>query len=131
MAKWLRHRFLVSALGGSNPPTPAISSLNEFIIQRYSGVAANLTIFTGNANPELAQKVVKHLSMSLGNASVSQFSDGETSAEIKDHVRGKDVFIIQSTCAPTNDNLMELLVMVDAVRRAASASITAVVPYFG
>jgi len=94
-------------------------------------VAANLTIFTGNANPELAKKVVKHLSMSLGNASVSQFSDGETSAEIKDHVRGKDVFIIQSTCAPTNDNLMELLVMVDAVRRASAASITAVVPYFG
>lgn len=94
-------------------------------------MAANLTIFTGNANPELAKKVVKHLSMSLGNAEVSQFSDGETCAEIKDHVRGKDVFIIQSTCAPTNDNLMELLVMVDAIRRASAASITAVVPYFG
>lgn len=94
-------------------------------------MAANLTVFTGNANPALAKKVVKHLSIPLGNADLGHFSDGETSAEILDNVRGKDVFIIQPTCAPTNDNLMELLVMVDAIRRASALRITAVVPYFG
>jgi len=94
-------------------------------------VAANLTVFTGNANPDLAKKVVKHLAIPLGNAELGKFSDGETSAEILDNVRGKDVFIIQPTCAPTNDNLMELLVMVDAIRRASALRITAVVPYFG
>ena len=94
-------------------------------------MAANLTVFTGNANPDLAKKVVKHLAIPLGNAELGKFSDGETSAEILDNVRGKDVFIIQPTCAPTNDNLMELLVMVDAIRRASALRITAVVPYFG
>lgn len=94
-------------------------------------MAANLTVFTGNANTALAKKVVKHLSIPLGNADLGHFSDGETSAEILDNVRGKDVFIIQPTCAPTNDNLMELLVMVDAIRRASALRITAVVPYFG
>jgi len=94
-------------------------------------VAANLSLFTGNANPELAKKVVKHLGISLGKADIGRFSDGEISAEILENVRGKDVFILQSTCAPTNDNLMELLVMVDAVRRASASRITAVVPYFG
>jgi len=94
-------------------------------------VAANLTIFSGNANLELAKKVVKHLTIPLGNAELGKFSDGETFAEILDNVRGKDVFIIQPTCAPTNDNLMELLVMVDAIRRASALRITAVVPYFG
>ncbi|MCF7980622.1 MAG: ribose-phosphate pyrophosphokinase [Pseudomonadales bacterium] len=94
-------------------------------------MAANLTVFSGNANPDLAKKVVKHLAIPLGNAELSKFSDGETCAEILDNVRGKDVFIIQPTCAPTNDNLMELLVMVDAIRRASALRITAVVPYFG
>lgn len=94
-------------------------------------MAANLTVFSGNANLELAKKVVKHLAIPLGNAELGKFSDGETSAEILDNVRGKDVFIVQPTCAPTNDNLMELLVMVDAIRRASALRITAVVPYFG
>jgi len=94
-------------------------------------LAANLTVFTGNANPKLAHKVVNHLNVRMGDADVGRFSDGEISAEIKDNVRGKDVFIIQPTCAPTNDNLMELLVMVDAIKRSSAERITAVVPYFG
>ncbi len=94
-------------------------------------MAANLSLFTGNANPELAKKVVKHLGIPLGKANIGRFSDGEISAEIQENVRGKDVFILQSTCAPTNDNLMELMVMVDAVRRASATRITAVIPYFG
>jgi ribose-phosphate pyrophosphokinase len=91
----------------------------------------NLVVFTGNANPQLAKKVVDHLHIPLGAAQVSCFSDGEISVEINENVRGKDVFIIQSTCAPTNDNLMELIVMADALRRASAGRITAVVPYFG
>ena len=94
-------------------------------------MAANLALFSGNANLELAEKVVKRLDISLGKADISCFSDGEISAEIHDNVRGKDVFILQPTCAPTNNNLMELLVMVDAIRRASADRITAVVPYFG
>jgi ribose-phosphate pyrophosphokinase len=88
-------------------------------------------VFTGNANPDLAKKIVDHLGMPLGNVSVSQFSDGEIAVELHDNVRGRDVFVVQSTCAPTNDNLMELIVMVDALRRASAGRITAVVPYFG
>ena len=91
----------------------------------------NLVVFTGNANPQLAKKVVDHLHIPLGSAQVTRFSDGEISVEINENVRGKDVFIIQSTCAPTNDNLMELIVMADALRRASAGRITAVVPYFG
>jgi ribose-phosphate pyrophosphokinase len=91
----------------------------------------NLVVFTGNANPQLAKKVVDRLHIPLGAAQVSCFSDGEISVEINENVRGKDVFIIQSTCAPTNDNLMELIVMADALRRASAGRITAVVPYFG
>ncbi len=94
-------------------------------------MAANLTLFTGNANPELAKKVAEHLGIAMGKADIGQFSDGEISTEIHENVRGKDVFIIQPTCAPTNDNLMELLVMVDALRRSSAQRITAVVPYFG
>lgn len=90
-----------------------------------------MMVFTGNANPELAQKVASRLYMSLGNAKVSKFSDGETTVELNENVRGKDVFVLQSTCAPTNDNLMELIVMIDALRRASATRITAVVPYFG
>ena len=91
----------------------------------------SMMVFTGNANPELAQSVVSTLGMSLGKAVVEQFSDGEVMVEIMDNVRGRDVFIIQPTCAPTNDNLMELMVMMDAVKRASAGRITAVLPYVG
>lgn len=91
----------------------------------------DLMVFTGNANPELAQKIVDQLGMQLGEVSVSQFSDGEVAVELLTNVRGRDVFVVQSTCAPTNDNLIELIVMVDALRRASAGRITAVVPYFG
>ncbi|MGD8558936.1 MAG: ribose-phosphate diphosphokinase [Gammaproteobacteria bacterium] len=90
-----------------------------------------MMVFTGNANPKLAEAVCKHLDISLGKAIVGRFSDGEIQVEIMENVRGRDVFIIQPTCHPTNDNLMELLVMMDAVRRASASRITAVVPYFG
>jgi ribose-phosphate pyrophosphokinase len=92
---------------------------------------STMMIFTGNANPELALKISSHLQIPIGDATVSTFSDGETMIEINENVRGKDVFIIQSTCAPANDNLMELLTMADALRRSSAARITAVVPYFG
>jgi ribose-phosphate pyrophosphokinase len=88
-------------------------------------------VFTGNANPELAAKVADQLHLPVGEADVGQFSDGEIAVEIKENVRGADVFIIQSTCRPTNDNLMELIVMIDAMRRSSAGRITAVVPYFG
>ncbi|MFN2288688.1 MAG: ribose-phosphate pyrophosphokinase [Chromatocurvus sp.] len=88
-------------------------------------------VFTGNANPELARRVASRLYLSIGKADVGRFSDGEVAVELNENVRGKDVFVLQSTCAPTNDNLMELLVMIDALRRASAARITAVVPYFG
>jgi ribose-phosphate pyrophosphokinase len=88
-------------------------------------------VFTGNANPGLSRAIVQSLDIPLGNASVGTFSDGEISVEIGDNVRGKDVFIIQPTCAPTNDNLMELMVMVDAIKRASCDRVTAVIPYFG
>ena len=88
-------------------------------------------VFAGNANPTLAQKIAESLDSRMGNATVGQFSDGEIAVEINENVRGKDVFILQSTCAPTNDNLMELILMVDALRRASATRITAVLPYFG
>jgi ribose-phosphate pyrophosphokinase len=90
-----------------------------------------MMVFSGNANRELAQKVASRLYLSLGKADVGKFSDGEVAVEVNENVRGKDVFILQSTCAPTNDNLMELIVMIDALRRASATRITAVVPYFG
>ncbi|MBC6907259.1 ribose-phosphate pyrophosphokinase [Saccharophagus sp. K07] len=88
-------------------------------------------VFSGNSNPELAEKVVDRLNIPLGDASVERFSDGEINVEINENVRGRDVFVIQSTCNPTNDHIMELLLMVDALRRASAGRITAVVPYFG
>ena len=94
-------------------------------------MSGDMMVFTGNANPKLAQEVAKHLHIHLGHATVSRFSDGEVMVEILEHVRGKDVFVLQSTCAPTNDNLMEIMVMVDALRRASAARITAAIPYFG
>ena len=90
-----------------------------------------MMVFTGNGNRPLAEAVVRHLSMSLGKAIVGTFSDGEVMVEIMENVRGKDVFVVQPTCAPTNDNLMELLVMVDAIRRSSARRVTAVFPYFG
>ena len=91
----------------------------------------NMMVFTGNANPALAEKVAHHLGMPLGKAHVGRFSDGETLVEIMDNVRGRDVFIIQPTCAPSNDNLMELVVMIDAIKRSSARRITAVIPYYG
>ncbi|PWG65221.1 ribose-phosphate diphosphokinase [Sediminicurvatus halobius] len=90
-----------------------------------------MMVFSGNANPVLARSVAAHLKIRLGDAIVSRFSDGEVQVEINEHVRGRDVFIIQPTCQPTNDNLMELLVIADALRRSSAARITAVIPYYG
>jgi len=88
-------------------------------------------LFTGNANPELATEIAKVLDTPLGEARVSRFSDGETFCEIRENVRGLDTYVIQPTCSPVNDNLMELLIMCDALRRASAAAITAVIPYYG
>ena len=88
-------------------------------------------VFTGNANPALAAEIASHLGISLGAADVGRFSDGEVTVEIKQNVRARDVFVVQSTCAPTNDNLMELLIMVDALKRSSAERISAVIPYFG
>ncbi|MGH8261448.1 MAG: ribose-phosphate diphosphokinase, partial [Steroidobacteraceae bacterium] len=88
-------------------------------------------LFAGNANPHLAHEIARHLTMPLGRSEVGHFSDGEVNVELMENVRGRDVFIVQPTCPPVNDRLMELLVMVDACRRASAARITAVVPYFG
>lgn len=92
---------------------------------------ASIMIFSGNANKELSEGIVKKLNMRLGMATVGRFSDGEIYVEIEENVRGRDVFIVQPTCSPTNENLMELLVMIDAMRRASAARITAVIPYYG
>ncbi|HSB96912.1 MAG TPA: ribose-phosphate pyrophosphokinase, partial [Spongiibacteraceae bacterium] len=90
-----------------------------------------MMVFSGNANPDLASEVVNSLHIPLGDAVVGRFSDGEIMVEINENVRGGDIFVLQSTCAPTNDNLMELIFMVDALRRSSAGRITAVVPYFG
>ena len=92
---------------------------------------SHLRLFTGNANPELAKKIARKLNIPLGKISVDTFSDGEICVEVMENVRGKDVFIIQPTCTPCNDNLMELLVMIDAMHRASAKRVTAVVPYYG
>jgi len=90
-----------------------------------------IRVFTGNSNPALAQKICEALGVPLGNAGVKTFSDGEVMVEVRENVRGRDVYLVQSTCAPTNNNLMELLVMMDAMKRASTATITAVIPYYG
>ncbi|MGB1922208.1 MAG: ribose-phosphate diphosphokinase, partial [Alcanivorax sp.] len=92
---------------------------------------SKLVIFAGNANPELASAMAEQINIPLGDADVGVFSDGEVAVDIQENVRGKDVFIVQSTCKPTNNNLMELLVMADALRRSSAGRITAVIPYFG
>jgi len=90
-----------------------------------------MRIFTGNANPKLAEAVCRHLNVSLGRCTVGRFSDGEVMVELMENVRGREAFVLQSTCAPTNDNLMEILVMVDALKRASAGRITAAIPYLG
>jgi len=94
-------------------------------------VPDNLMVFTGSANPKLAQAVAQHINIPLGKAQVSRFSDGEVMVELFENVRGKDVFILQPTCAPTNDNLMEIMIMADALKRASAGRVTAAIPYFG
>lgn len=94
-------------------------------------MSSKMMVFTGNSNPDLAKKVSSRLYLELGGAKVGKFSDGEVTVELNENVRGKDVFVLQSTCEPTNDNLMELLLTIDALRRASASRITAVVPYFG
>jgi ribose-phosphate pyrophosphokinase len=94
-------------------------------------VLFNTVLFTGNANPALAEEIGKSLGVELGKATVSRFSDGEVTVEIHQNVRARDVFVVQPTCAPTNENLMELLIMVDALKRASARRITAVIPYYG
>jgi ribose-phosphate pyrophosphokinase len=94
-------------------------------------VATNLMVFTGNANPALADAIARYIGVPLGYASISKFSDGEVTVELNENVRGKDVFVIQPTCAPTNDSIMELLLMADALHRASANRITAVIPYYG
>jgi ribose-phosphate pyrophosphokinase len=91
----------------------------------------SLMVFTGNAHPKLAEDVVRHLNISMGRATVGRFSDGEVNVEILENVRGKDVFVLQPTCAPTNDSLMEIMLIVDALRRASAGRITAAIPYLG
>ena len=91
----------------------------------------NVILFSGNANPKLAREIAGHLNLPLGEIEVGRFSDGEIMVEVAENVRGRDVFILQSLCAPTNDNLMELLIIADALRRASAARITAVIPYMG
>ena len=94
-------------------------------------VPESMMVFAGNANPKLAQAVTQYLNIPLGKASVTRFSDGEVNVQLLDNVRGKDVFVLQSTCAPTNDNLMERMIMIDALKRASARRITAAIPYFG
>ncbi len=97
----------------------------------FPGTDGKMMVFTGNAHPRLARDVVARLNLPMGKANVGRFSDGEVAVEIMENVRGRDVFIMQPTCAPTNDNLIELLVMIDAIRRSSAYRITAVIPYFG
>ncbi|MBT8145307.1 MAG: ribose-phosphate pyrophosphokinase, partial [Gammaproteobacteria bacterium] len=92
---------------------------------------SNLMVFAGNANPALADSIARNIGVPLGNASISKFSDGEISVELNENVRGKDVFVIQPTCAPTNDSIIELMLISDALHRASANRITAVIPYFG
>ncbi|MCH7708595.1 MAG: ribose-phosphate diphosphokinase [Myxococcales bacterium] len=92
---------------------------------------SNLKIFTGNANPELARSVARHLDAAIGNVDVGTFSDGEVSVEIRENVRGSDCFVVQPTSQPANNHIMELLIMVDALRRSSARRITAVIPYYG
>ena len=118
----VRHRPLEPAFGGSNPPAP----------ENYRGQKLDkLRIFSGNANKELAERICRFLKVELGRAKVSKFSDGEIQVEIEESVRGMDTFLVQPTCPPVSHNLMEVLVMIDALKRASAARITVVIPYYG
>lgn len=118
-------------MAGSIFRSKLCSSIFSLSDQKNNMSYDSLMVFTGTANPKLAQDVVKHLNIHLGRATVDRFSDGEIMVEILENVRGKDVFVLQSTCMPTNDSLMEILVMVDALKRASARRITAAIPYFG
>ena len=110
---------------------PYEGSNNAMIRNMTSEAFSNLKLFTCNSHPELAQEIAEHMGVELGKSTVTKFSDGETSVSIWESVRGKDCFIVQSTCDPVNDNLMELLIMTDALKRASCNSVTAVMPYYG
>lgn len=101
------------------------------ISRGWSGMALDIRIFSGTAHPELADDIVSYLGVRKSDLTVTQFPDGETFVKINENIRGRDIFIVQPTCPPTNENLMELLIMVDAARRASAARITAVIPFFG
>jgi ribose-phosphate pyrophosphokinase len=113
-----------------NGGVPNSFAMNQVAIANL-GIAETTMLFTGNSNMPLAAAIAAHLQLPLGKATVGRFSDGEVQVEIEENVRGRDVFVIQSTCAPPNDNLMELVVLIDALRRASAATITAVIPYLG
>ena len=136
----VRPRVLIPVCAGSNPATPATIGLQLFKLKQFrqgnSGKneeieLANLMLFSGGANPALSAKVADELHVTLGRADVGRFSDGEVNVEIHENVRGQDVFLLQSTCAPTNDNIMELLIMADAIHRGSATRVTAVIPYYG
>ena len=120
---------------------PAIRRFESFHPSHFGDIAAysgearldgeTMALFTGNANPALAQEIARHLMVPLGRSVVGRFSDGEVNVELMENVRGRDVFLVQPTCPPVNDHLMELLIMADACRRASARSVTAVVPYMG
>lgn len=128
----VRHQVLILACVGSNPAAPAIFSISGKLRSMVDNVISDrIMVFSGNANHALSSAIARYLDIPLGNASVTEFSDGEIAVEINENVRGKDVFIIQPTSRPSNDHIMELLVMVDAVKRASADRVTAVIPYFG
>ena len=112
---------MIPSCVGSNPTSPAINYMS------YD----SLTIFTGNANLKLASSVAKHLNLPLGKANVGRFSDGEIMVELLENVRGKDAFVLQSVCTPTTENLMEIILMIDALKRSSAERITAAIPYLG
>jgi ribose-phosphate pyrophosphokinase len=122
---------LAPASVGSNPTAPANMKPNRNEARTGLKMNSRIKLFTGNANPELAKRICNHLDEPLGNAVVRNFSDEEIMVEISENIRGADTFVIQSTCQPGNTNLMELLILIDALKRASAWRITAVIPYFG
>ncbi len=127
----VRHRVLIPAFVGSNPAAPAITNTFSSYSDYIKKEMRDLKIFSGNAHKSMAVDIATHLDIPLSQAEVRKFSDGEIFVEIKENVRGTDVFVIQPTCTPVNDHLMELVIMVDALRRASARRITAVLPYYG
>ena len=122
----VRHGVLISAFAGSNPASPAISW-----IQWGTIMSSDLMLFSGNSIPDLTRDIANCLGLKVSQAKVQTFSDGEAHVEIEENVRGRDVFMVQSTCPPVNDHLMEMAFMADALRRSSAGRITAVIPYFG